>query len=163
MMQAGKTPRRMKKQIKVFEDELASERAEEFERPVRPGVTDCLLGVNLSSDAGRSEGPYNSGLTHVLGDVTLQSNARDYQAEGSSGGSPNLKQEFNKKLQSSNTRKTHGEKRLPAMQTSSRTTVISGKRLPGTTIHIQDLPRPTTSVKNLARLIVYAGKFTSLQ
>jgi len=153
----------MKKQIKVFEDELASERAEEFERPVRPGVTDWLLGVNLSSDAGRSEGPYNSGLTHVLGDVTLQSNAGDYRAEGSSGSSPNLKQEFNTKLQGSNTRKTHGEKRLPTMQTSSTTTVVSGKRLPGTVTHIQDLPRPTTSIKNLVGLMFYAGKLTSLQ
>jgi hypothetical protein len=121
------------------------------------------MGVNLRSDAGRSEGPYNSGLTHVLGDVTLQSNARDYQAEGSSGSSPNLKQEFNAKLQSSNTRKTHGEKRLPTMQTSSTTTVVSGKRLPGTVTHIQDISHPKTSVKNLAGLIVYAGKLTSLQ
>lgn len=162
MTQAGKTPRWIQQQIKVFEDEVVHERVEQSERPVRSGVTDFFMGVNLRSDAGRSEGPYNSGLTHVLGDITLQPNARGHRTEGGKGlrGSyPNLKQEFESKLQGSNTRKTYTDKRPPTI----RTTTISSKRLPGTATYSQDVPRPTTSGKSLAGLMVYGSKFTPFQ
>jgi hypothetical protein len=159
--QAGKTLRYIEQQMKAFEDEATSERMEESEQSVHSGDTD-FMSMHHSSDAGRSESPCNSDHTHVSDDTTLQSNARGHRTEGgkgSSGSSPNLKQESVSRPQGSNTRKTYSARRPPIM----RTTTTSGKRLPGTAPNFQDLARPTTSRKNLAGLMGYAGKFAPFQ
>jgi hypothetical protein len=132
---SGKSPRYIKKQIEAFENELGTDDEEQSERSIRSRVMNLSRGVNIKSDAGSSEGSHNSGLKHVLGDISL----------------------LEAKNKGAITYKTYSSKRLPTPQTTIKSTALSDKRLPGVPTSIQ---RPTTSAKNLAGLIAYGGKST---
>jgi hypothetical protein len=158
--QSGKSPRYIKQQIEAFEEDLDTENEEQSEHS---GVTDFSMDVDMESDAGRSEVPYNSDLTHVLVDASLRSKGRGQRTEGdakSSDSSANMEQGFEAKLEGATTHKTYGDKRLPTPQKPIKSTVMSGKRLPRISTPVQRPLHSTTSLKNLAVLTVHGSNST---